>query len=371
MEHVEIAVIGAGASGLGVAAALQRRGRRPVVLDRDDFVGGTWERRYERLRLHTARRFSGLPFHPIPRKFGAYVQKDCYARYLQQYVENMNLDVRLGRSVQRIRREDGDWVVTTRQDEWRARAVVVATGRHNQMRLPDWPGTECFGGQLLHSADYRSGREFANLNVLVVGIGNSGAEIAVDLVEQGASHVSIAVRSSPPISSREVFGIPVQVLGILLMPFPTRAVDRAGAALRRIGNGDLSRFGLGPPAWEPFSAKRPAVIDVGFVKQLKDGNITVLPGLARFTPDGVTFIDGRQEKFDVVVAATGYTSGLSDLLGTLDVLDDRGFPHERSTHPPGLFFAGYSETPRGQLFESSHASRGLAKAIDRHLKEPS
>ena len=245
--------------------------------------------------------------------------------------------------------------------------VVVATGKHSIPRLPSWEGTETFCGTIEHSADYRSGEPYAGMSVLVVGIGNSGAEIAADLVESGASRVAIAIRRSPAITSREILGIPVQMLGILLAPFPPKLVDRLGAALRRFSNGDLSVYGIGPEAWGPFSERRPPVIDVGFLKQLKKGKIDVLPDPNRLTERGVVFADGRTEEFDAIVAATGFTSGLDELLDTPEALDERAYPR-RSDPLPGLFFIGFNETPRGALFEANRDSRPLARQVERYLR---
>ncbi len=361
-------MVGAGASGLAVAAALKRRGREPVVLERDATVGGTWARRYERLCLHTVRRFSGLPFHPMSRSYPRYVPKDLYARYLEEYAERLGLDVRLGQRVERIGPDGAGWVVETAEETWRSRAVVVATGRHNVRRLPRWVGVDDFEGRLLHSQDYVSGREFAGRQALVIGIGNSGAEITADLVEQGAARVAISVRTTPPITSREIAGIPVQFLGMLLMPFPARAVDRVGAVLRRLGTGDLRKYGLGKEAWGPFTARRPPVIDVGFLDQLKARRIDVLSDVDRFTTTGVVFADGVEQEYEVVVAATGFTTGLDQLLGAPGPLDERGYPHAGGALA-GLYFAGYSETPRGQLFESNRGARGLAAVVDRYLEQ--
>lgn len=338
-------------------------------------VGGTWARRYLRLRLHTVKAFSGLPYKPLPSSEPRYVPTQRYAKYLADYASAMQLDVRLRHKVQRIARHDGDWVLTTHTDgasahgpEWRARVVVVATGRHNIPRLPHWPGMSEFGGRLLHSHDYRSGSEFAGKRALVIGIGNSGAEIATDLVESGAASVSISVRTPPPITSREFAGIPVQLLGMFFKPFPARFVDWLGRGMRRVGTGDLTRYGLPEERWGPFTARRPPVIDVGFLEQLKAGRITVRPDVARFTAAGVQFVDGTAQDVDVVVAATGYTTGLPGLLAVSGVLDDRGFPNLDAARDTGLYFAGYAESPRGQLFESSRAARSLAKSILRPLR---
>lgn len=364
----DVLIVGAGASGLGIAATLGRRGRQAILLDRDDRIGGTWARRYDRLCLHTVRRFSGLPFSAPPRSLPRYVPKDAFAGYLADYAREMRLDVRLGQRVERVRRDNDGWLVTSASGEWHARAIVIATGQYNIPRMPEWPGRERFRGRVLHAGDYRSGRAFAGQRVLVIGIGNTGAEIAADLVEQGAARVAVSVRRTPPIMAREVLGIPVQLLGMAMNRFPPHLVDRLGALVRRLGTGDLTRYGLGKAAWGPFVARRPPVIDVGFLAQLKAGRIAVLPDVARFTDAGVELVDGRQETFDIVIAATGYVTGLAGLIAEPDVLDERGYPREAAAARLGLFFAGYAESPRGQLFETSRAAHRLAERIERYLE---
>jgi putative flavoprotein involved in K+ transport len=188
--------------------------------------------------------------------------------------------------------------------------------------------------------------------VLVVGLGNTGAEIAADLVEQGAERVTVAVRTPPPVVRRELFGVPVQLFGIALSPLPPGPVDRLAAALRRIGTGDLRPYGIGPAAWGPFGARRPAVIDVGFLEQLKAGRVDVRGPVERLTETGVVFAGGGEEAFDVVIAATGFTRGLEQLLDVDGALDESGEPiraRDGSGTHPGLFFCGYTETIRGQL----------------------
>lgn len=373
-------VVGAGAAGLAAAATLKRRGYEPLVLEEDERVGETWARRYDRLCLHTVRRFSGLPYRPLPRALPKYVSKDEYARYLADYAESFGLDVRLGSRVDRIAPQDGAlvaqshkvrrWLVGTSGGDFTARAVVVATGKHNRKRLPRWPGLGDFAGRVVHSADYSSGRDYAGQRALVVGIGNSGAEIATDLVEQGAASVSIAVRTPPPIARRDIFGVPVQILGMLLMPFPPRPVDRLGAVVRRLGTGDLRPYGLADAAWGPFVARRPPVIDVGFLETLKRGQIQVRPGVERLTRSGAVFSDGVEEPFEVVVAAIGFTTALEDVLNLPDALDGRGMPRARddgSCAYRGLYFVGFKETPRGALFEANRDSRRLARSVARYL----
>jgi putative flavoprotein involved in K+ transport len=375
-QQKAIAIIGAGAAGLSAAAALKTRGYEAIVFDKDERIGGTWSRRYERLCLHTVRRFSGLAHYAIPSAYPRYVPKDLFAEYLQDYAARFGLNVRLGQAVRKVRPLDGStlWGLETDSGAWRARVVIIATGHYNERVLPRWPGMEDFRGRLLHSAEYDSGARFAGRRALVIGIGNSGAEIASDLVEQGAAYVAISVRTSPPIMPRDLFGVvPVQLFGIALTPVPApRLLDRAGAIVRRIGVGDLREYGLGKAAWGPFTARRPAVIDVGFLRDLKRGRINVRPAVSGFTPGGVAFIDGSEEDFDVVVAATGFGTGLAQLLEVPGTVDDDGQPRFRSGRPtafPGLYFMGFDETVRGHLFEARRESKRLARSVAVYLEQ--
>jgi putative flavoprotein involved in K+ transport len=371
-----IAIVGGGASGLSAAAALKRRGLNAIVFDKDDRIGGTWSRRYERLCLHTVRRFSGLAHYPLPRAYPRYVPKNLYAEYLQHYARHFELDVRLSQPVRKVRQLDDSmlWEVVTNGATWQSGVVIVATGHYNERLLPGWPGAEDYGGRLLHSAEYNSGATFAGQRALVIGIGNSGAEIATDLAEQGASSVAISVRTSPPIMPRDLFGVvPVQLFGIALTPVPVpRLLDRAGAVVRRIGTGDLGRFGLGEAAWGPFTARRPAVIDVGFLDNLKQGRIQVRPDVSRFTKSGVVFADGVEDDFEVVIAATGFDTGLERLLDIPGAVGEDSAPRFRSGRPtpfPGLYFIGFDETVRGHLFEARRESKRLARSVAGYLEQ--
>jgi putative flavoprotein involved in K+ transport len=206
----------------------------------------------------------------------------------------------------------------------------------------------------------------------VIGSGNSGTEIAADLVEHGATFVAISIRTSPPIVPRDPFGTPVQRSGLLLSRFPPRIADRLGRLVARLTLGDLTRHGLAAPAWLPYSARRVPVIDVGFVEKLKRGHIHVRANVARFTPGGVVFADGCEEPFDGVVAATGFKTGLADLLDAPGALDARGFPafpSGRPTSHPGLYFMGYTEHLRGHLYEANRDSRRLAGIINDYLRQ--
>ncbi|MCP4332583.1 MAG: NAD(P)/FAD-dependent oxidoreductase [Gammaproteobacteria bacterium] len=370
-----IIVVGAGAAGLSTASALRHRGYSAIVLDRDSEIGGSWSRRYDSLHLHTHRRFSGLAHYPIPSNLPTYLSKDQYTDYLKEYATAQRLEVLLGEEVKALRplaAGGNGWEVESNGRMRKARVVVIATGHYCEPWLPIWQGSEKFEGPLIHTAEYETGADYAERKVLVVGLGNSGAEIASDLCDFGAAGVSLSVRTPPPIVTREMFGlVPVQLLGIAMTPLGIpRIVDRVGARLRKRALGDLSVYGLAPTTWGPFTARRPAVIDTGFVRRLKQRKIEIRPEVKSYDARAVNYTDGSSEQIDIVIAATGYRTGLEKFLLVPGLIDDSGQPRFCSgdaTAEAGLYFMGFDDTVRGHLFEINRDSRRLAKEIERYL----
>jgi putative flavoprotein involved in K+ transport len=369
-----VIIVGGGASGLSTAAALTRRGVDAVVLEQDTQLGGTWARRYDRLHLHTVRRFSGLAHFPIPNHYSTYLSRDEFVAYLGEYARHFALRVVTGVTVRGIRSRDATsqrWTVETSEDEaWQARVVVVATGQYRLPILPAWPGRESYRGRLSHSASYANATPYRGDRVLVVGAGNSGAEIATDLSDHGAASVAMSIRTAPPIVPRDPFGLPVQRTSMLLSVLPSAIANRLGWATSRLVLGDVTRYGMPEGEFAPYSTRRVPLIDVGFVDALKQGRVTVRPALARLTPTGAVFEDGTSESFDAIIAATGFRTGLESLVDGTGVLDEHGEPlgvsGERTTRP-GLYFVGFTHSLRGHLFEANRASRRLARNIQRYL----
>jgi len=377
VREFPVIVVGGGASGLSAAAALSHMGIDAVVLEQDPELGGTWARRYDRLHLHTVRQFSGLAHFPIPSRYPAYLSRDDVVEYLREYARHFGLRVVTCAAVRRIRPRDASserWTVETVDgDVWHARVVVIATGQYRQPILPPWPGRESYGGRIAHSAAYTNATPYVGQRVLVVGAGNSGAEIATDLSDNGAALVAISVRTAPPIVPRDPFGMPVQRTSILLSALPVWIANRLGRLTARVVLGDLTRYGMPKGEFAPYTTKRIPLIDVGFVEALKRGRVQVRPALERLTPTGAVFADGTSESFDAIIAATGFTTGLESLVDIPGVLDDRGEPRGAAGEPtahPGLYFIGFTHSLRGHLFEANRASRRLARNVRKYLSSP-
>jgi putative flavoprotein involved in K+ transport len=380
MPESSVVIVGGGAAGLSSAAALAERGIEAVVLEQDVELGGTWTRRYERLHLHTVRRFSGLAHLPIPRRYPTYLSRDEVVEYLQAYAKHFNLRVVTGTTVERIRQQAGSrrqWAIevreagmASRQSAWCGRVVIVATGQYREPVTPAWPGRDLYTGRLVHSAAYVNARPYAGLRVLVVGAGNSGAEIATDLSGNGAAVVALSVRTPPVVVPRDPFGMPVQRTSILLSAMPAAVSNRLGSVTARMTIGDLTKYGMPKGKFTPYTTRRVPLIDVGFVEALKRGRVTIRPAVSRLTPAGVVFADGASEAFDAIVAATGFRTGLESLLDAEDLLDGAGEPVGRAGDPtarPGLYFIGFVHTLRGHLFEANRTSRRLARNVERYL----
>ncbi len=376
MAVEEVVVVGAGPGGLAVAAALRRRGVRALVVDRADEVGSSWRGHYDRLHLHTPRGWSHLPGRRIPWRFGRWVARDDVVRYLEGYADHHRLRLRLGTGVTRIDRADrggARWLVRLDPAEGiPARNVVVATGYNDTPVPPAWPGVDGFTGELVLARDYRRGQPYAGRDVLVVGTGNTGTEIATDLAEHGASRVRLAVRTPPHILPRSRLGWPAQATGILVRRLPPRLVDRVAAVLARVQEPDLTRFGMpraGADLYSRVLQGRIPVQDVGIVEAIRTGRVEPVAAVQAMEGDAVLLADGTRLRPDVVVVATGYRAGLQPLVGHLGVLGDRDLPLVHGARSPagaeGLWFTGFTNPISGMLRELRIDAERIARAVTR------
>jgi len=372
--------VGAGAAGIAVAATLAQRGIGCDVLERAPSLGSAWASRYDSLQLHTIRSLSGLPGFPIPRSYGRWVARDDVVRYLSTCAARSGVVPETGVEVTRVDRDDDGWRVQTSAGERRSRTVVFATGFSSRPYLPDWAeqdGATQDGAAhipLVHSSEYRNPAQYQGQSVLVVGAGNSAAEIAVDLSSAGID-VTMSVRTPPNLVRRDTLGVPSQLLGIALRRVPERAMNPLSAALRRVSVPDLSAHGLPAPTGAMFTqflaTGTVPILDHGFVQEVREDRIRIVPAVRSVSGEDVNLIDGAVVRPDAIICATGYRPGLEPILDHLNVLDERGTPrvHGARTLPlaPGLYFAGITVQLAGLLREIGIEASAIGAAIAREI----
>jgi cation diffusion facilitator CzcD-associated flavoprotein CzcO len=373
-----VVIIGAGASGLAAAEALQRRGVPVRIIERTNRVGDAWHHRHPQLHLNTHRQLSALPGLAIPRAAGAFPSRDSIIRYLVNYARRLAVPIDFGVSVTRIDRGRSGWVITTSAGDYHARHVVVATGYDRIPRVPAWQGTDSYRKPIVHAADFGELEQYRDRRILVVGAGNSGTDILNHLSRIETAQVWVSVRHGPVIFPKRLFGIPMQRLSPLFSIMPVWMADAMLALTEKIAFGDLGKWGLrkhpqGGITRLLDSGTAPA-IDNGFVASLKAGKATVVPEIECFDGGGVHLVDGQYIEPDIVIAATGYRTGLESLLGHIDVLDVAGVPKIHGDAQledyPGLWFTGMQPRLTGFFQLAGSMAQKIARAIERDLASP-
>lgn len=367
-EFYDAIVIGAGPAGLATSRELMRRGIDHVVLERGPCLGHTWVNLYDGLVLHTGKHLSSLPGLPFPASTPLFPTRRDFVEYLSAYAARFHLPVRTNAEVVRVTRSGDVWDVSIATDgRLYSRALAVATGIVSNPIVPDLPGRDRFRGRLFHSVQYRKPSGYKGRRVLIVGVGNSAAEIAAELAHAGA-HVTVAVRSGARVVPLRLFGIPVQYVAATLNWLPLRTQRRIASFIAKV-----SEFVRGPAVLPPpVDTDCPDVPLIGFhlVDAVRAGAVRIKPGIRELTSDGAGFADGSDAAFDEIILATGYRAAVG-MLGNLVHLDDCGFAarHSRviSADQPNLYFVGHNYDVRGGLRNIALDARAAAKALARQL----
>lgn len=367
-----VIVIGAGASGLAVADALARRGVPVLVLEKEAHVAGPWRHRHERLSLNTHRIFSALPGLAYPPGTPAFPSREQVIAYLERYASERGLGIEFGFDVTGIERDGDGWALTAADGRrHHAPHVVFATGHDKVPWMPDWPGKAGFGGRLVHSADFGRVEDYAGKRVLVVGAGNSGFDVLNHLACGKAQKIWLSVRQGPSLLPKRIGPTAVHRLAGIMARLPTALTDVIIAATQRATLGDLRRLGM--PKAPRGAATRlrdeqiAIPVDDGAIAAMRAGRITVVAPLARFDGDKAVLVDESTVDADVVIAATGYRTGLEAMLGGLGVLDEAtGRPLASGAEPTGrkgLWFTGMKPTIMGHFRSATVEGRALAEVI--------
>jgi len=370
-------IVGAGPAGLAVAGRLRQKELDFEIVEQSKTITPAWYAHYDRLRLHTVKEFSHLPHRPFPEDAPRYIPKDDLLRYFEQYAEDFDIQPHFEEEVISIEKKGEQWHSETASGKtFLSENVVICTGYNRLPHRPTWEGQGEFHGPMVHSKFYKNADPYVGQKVLIIGMGNSGAEIALDLWENGAQPY-LSVRGPVNIIARDFLGRPVQVTAMKLGKLPRWLGDWIGAQVRKLSIGNLSKYGLEIPNFSPAQQLRmfgkTPVIDVGTIDQIKAGNIKVLPGIERFYADGALFKNGETHEFDAVILATGYRAKVEDFLeNTEGLLNDHRVPKRRIAEGQheGLYFVGFSAYSSGLLFTIHRDSDRVVEHIVAKAKTP-
>lgn len=328
-----VIIVGAGPSGIATSACLNHLSIPNIVLERDDCLASIWTKKsYDRLHLHLSKQFTDLPHMPLPSDYPMFISRQQFVDYLENYATHFNVSPLYNRCVELATFDENTkkWNLKVKNtgsagdsedfEEYSTKFLVVATGETTDAYIPEIEGLSGFKGDILHSTEFKNGEKFAKKNVLVVGSGNSGMEISLDLADFGAN-TSIVVRSPVHIINKET-----AYLGLrLLKHLPLNIVDGLLVFLSKLVYGDTSKYGIVRPKEEgPFLMKgkygKYPILDVGTFNKIKSGHIQVLPAIKSITGDCVEFVNGKSYQFDVLLFATGFTRATNKWLKDDDYL---------------------------------------------------
>ncbi|TRC89668.1 NAD(P)/FAD-dependent oxidoreductase [Mesorhizobium sp. WSM4303] len=372
-------VIGAGGAGLTAAHALLKAGIQVMVLEKEARLAEPWHRRHPQLHLNTHRDLSALPGVSFPAGTPAFPHRSAVIRHLNEFRAVHRLPVEFGVSVDEIVFNGDHWLVRTGAGPRLARYVIIATGRDRQPFIPAWKGMKAFAGRIIHSAEFGEANDYAGRKILVVGAGNSGFDSLNHLARVNTGQIWLSARHGPALLPKRIGQIAVHRFSPILARLPFKLADAVMAATQRLVFGDLAAFGLPPTpsggASRLASDYTAIAADDGAVDAIKDGRIIVVPTVREFTRDTVIFDNGVTIRPDIVIAATGYRTGLEAMLGKLGVLDEKDVPlfNGADSDPklPGLWFTGMRPSIRGCFANARIQAKAIAARIARERKPPS
>jgi len=368
-----IAVIGAGASGLVAAKKLLDQGLTPVVYEENAALGGNWRfgapgsAVYRSTHLISSKRMTEFRDFPLPADWPPYIGHAQALAYLERYAERFGLlpHIRFGtRVVRATPSAQAGWRIET-ADGGSAEygALVVASGHHRDPLLPTWPGT--FAGTLLHSHAYREPEPFRGQRVLVVGAGNSGCDIAVELAAV-AARVLHSTRRGYWYIPKFLFGQPADVVAhrVRRLGLPPRLSQLVSRLSIELVLGRPERFGLPRPDHALFETH--PVVNSQLYYAIGHGRVTPKADVAGFSGNEVRFADGSSEEVDTVIAATGYRLSFPFLADEdLNLKDGLPVLYKNVFHPhlPDLFFVGLIQPNSGLWFLAELQAELVARAL--------
>jgi Flavin-binding monooxygenase-like len=368
----KVCIVGAGSSGLTAAQVLQARGVPFDCFEKGSTVGGNWRYEndngissaYRSLHINSSRKLMSYKAFPMPAEYPDYPSHEHVAAYFDAYAERFGLEKRITFNTEVLAAEpvDGEWEVTVEGSEGqrseRYRAVLVCNGHHWKPRWPEppFPGAEQFAGEQIHAHHYREPEVLVGKRVLVLGIGNSAVDIAVES-SRIAERTLLAMRRGAWVLPKYLNGKPIDEASPPLASRLPLAVQRFFMRrMLKVAVGEMEDYGLPEPDHRLLEAH--PTVSSELLPRLGHGDIAVKPNLDRFAGGNtVRFADGSEEQVDLVVYCTGYEIEFPFLgEGVFPVRDNRMPLYRRVVAPerPGLYFVGFIQ-PLGPIMPLAEA----------------
>ncbi len=369
MTQTETLVAGASISGLALAASLQRQHLEYIIIEKQSEVGAPWHNHYERLHLHTNKRVSNLPYKKFGKSIPRYPSRLQVIEYLNDYQKQFNINPVFNTEATSINKEGDYWITETNKETFQSKYLIMATGPFSKPKPVNFKGMETFTGSIIHSSKYKTGKDFKGRKVLVVGFGNSACEIAIDLYEQGAIP-SMSVRSPVNIIPRDISGIPILEVSLLMSRLPSRVADAVTKPLMRLLLGDITKLGLKKLPYGPFEEiqkdQHTPVLDIGTIKHIRKGHIPVYGDIDHIKDKTIYFSENRQADFDAIVAAIGYYRDYAEIIHVdKNRFEDLKVSVNKQKYfgKDGLYFCGFWIAPTGQIREIALDAKKIARDI--------
>jgi dimethylaniline monooxygenase (N-oxide forming) len=385
----KVCIVGAGSSGIAACQVLKARGIPFDCFEMGSDVGGNWRYEndnglssaYRSLHINSGRRIMSYRAYPMPDHLPDYPDHFQIARYFDDYVDHFGLreQITFNTEVKRIGPADGGWEVTVEDGDGAAtthryRAVLVANGHHWDPRWPEppFPGSDEFSGEQIHVHHYREPDVLVGKRVLVLGIGNSAVDVAVES-SRIADATFLAMRRGAHVLPKFLSGKPIDEVS---PPWTTRLpLSLRRVFMSRMLNmtvGDVTDYGLPKPDHKLLEAH--PTVSSELLPRLGHGDITVKPNIERFGGGRtVRFVDGSEEEIDLVVYCTGYRITFPFLPSDIFEARDNRMPLYRrvvSVENPGLYFIGFIQ-PLGPIMPIAEAqSEWVADLLARSAQLP-
>jgi cation diffusion facilitator CzcD-associated flavoprotein CzcO len=369
----KVCIIGAGSSGIAACQVLKARGIAFECFEKGSQIGGNWRYEndngmssaYRSLHINTSRRVMAFKTLPMPDHFPDYPNHFEMAAYFDEFADHFGLreEIRFRTEVVSVEPADGEWEVTVEGEDGkrqadRYRAVLIANGHHWDPRWPEpaFPGSEEFGGEQIHVHHYREADVLRGKRVLVLGIGNSATDVAVES-SRIADATFLAMRRGAYVLPKYLNGKPIdETTNDFLSRFPISVQRFFSMRMLGIAAGSMTDYGLPEPDHKLFEAH--PTVSSELLSRLGHGDVTVKPNIERFAGGRTTrFTDGSEEELDLVVYCTGYKMTFPFFEdGVFSSPDNRMPLYHRvvSVERPGLYFIGFIQ-PLGPIMPLAEA----------------